>query len=155
MIPVSTLYDEYIDRRKLTEQKNPFEYIVPPPSRGVGTIKTFLNDNKWSIARSKIFINASFSSAKNLKRCLFQAPLSNQLLKFQHCLNKGVTSNYYVSRLCIKCSECKSVMHQSSFESYCNYNSLAVFGMQAHQPVDMRNYIHGRLEQYNTENGQQ
>ena len=34
MIPVSTLYDEYIDRRKLTEQKNPFEYIVPPPSRG-------------------------------------------------------------------------------------------------------------------------
>ena len=30
MIPVSTLYDEYIDRRKLTEQKNPFEYIVPP-----------------------------------------------------------------------------------------------------------------------------
>ena len=35
MIPVSTLYDEYIDRPKLTEQKNPFEYIVPPPSRGV------------------------------------------------------------------------------------------------------------------------
>ena len=31
MIPVSTLYDEYIDRPKLTEQKNPFEYIVPPP----------------------------------------------------------------------------------------------------------------------------
>ena len=39
MIPVSTLYDEYIDRPKLTEQKNPAEYIVPPPSRGVGTIK--------------------------------------------------------------------------------------------------------------------
>ena len=37
MTPVSTLYDEYIDRPKLTEQKNPFEYIVPPPSRGVGT----------------------------------------------------------------------------------------------------------------------
>ena len=31
MIPVSTLYDEYIDLPKLTEQKNPFEYIVPPP----------------------------------------------------------------------------------------------------------------------------
>ena len=41
MITVSTLYDEYIDRPKLTEQKktNPFEYIVPPPSRGVGTIR--------------------------------------------------------------------------------------------------------------------
>ena len=38
MIPVSTLYNEYIDRRKLTEQKKPFEYIVPPPSRGVGII---------------------------------------------------------------------------------------------------------------------
>ena len=32
MIPVSFLYDEYIDRPKLTEQKkNPVEYIVPPP----------------------------------------------------------------------------------------------------------------------------
>ena len=40
MIPVSTLYDEYIDLPKLSEQKNPFEYLVPPPppSRGVGTI---------------------------------------------------------------------------------------------------------------------
>ena len=30
---MTTLYDEYIDRPKLTEQKNPFEYIVPPPSQ--------------------------------------------------------------------------------------------------------------------------
>ena len=33
MIPLTTLYDKYIDRSKLTEEK-PFEYIVPPPSRG-------------------------------------------------------------------------------------------------------------------------
>ena len=31
LIPITTLYDENIDRPKLTEQKNPFEYIVPPP----------------------------------------------------------------------------------------------------------------------------
>ena len=30
MIPPTTLYDEYIDRPKLTEQKKPFKYIVPP-----------------------------------------------------------------------------------------------------------------------------
>ena len=34
MIPVSTLYDEYIDRRKLTQQKKPIDYIVPPPQEG-------------------------------------------------------------------------------------------------------------------------
>ena len=34
MISVSTLYDEYIDRPKLTEQKNPFEFIVLPPQEG-------------------------------------------------------------------------------------------------------------------------
>ena len=35
IIPVSTLYDEYIDRPKLSEQKNPFVYIVPlPPQEG-------------------------------------------------------------------------------------------------------------------------
>ena len=39
MIPLTFLYDEYIDRPKFTEQKkkNPFEYIVPSPSSGVGT----------------------------------------------------------------------------------------------------------------------
>ena len=37
MRPLTTLYDEYIDRSKLSEQKNPFEYIVLPPSIGVGT----------------------------------------------------------------------------------------------------------------------
>ena len=30
MIPLTILYDEYIDRPKLIEQKNPVEYIVPP-----------------------------------------------------------------------------------------------------------------------------
>ena len=30
MIPLTTLYDEYIDRSKMSEQKNPVEYIVPP-----------------------------------------------------------------------------------------------------------------------------
>ena len=39
MIPLTTLYDEYIDRVKLPEQKtiNPVDYIVPPASRGGGT----------------------------------------------------------------------------------------------------------------------
>ena len=31
MIPLTFLCDEYIDRPKLIEQKNPFVYIVPPP----------------------------------------------------------------------------------------------------------------------------
>ena len=40
MIPLTFLYDEYIDRPKFTEQKkNPFEYIVPSPTSGVGTMK--------------------------------------------------------------------------------------------------------------------
>ena len=37
MIPLTFLYDEFIDRPKLSEQKKPFEYIVPPPTSGVGT----------------------------------------------------------------------------------------------------------------------
>ena len=30
MIPLTTLYDNYIERPKLTEQDTQFEYIVPP-----------------------------------------------------------------------------------------------------------------------------
>ena len=40
MIPLTFLYDEYIDRPKLSEQKNPFDYIVPPPISEVGKKKT-------------------------------------------------------------------------------------------------------------------
>ena len=43
MIPVSTLYDDYIDRPKLTEQKKPFEYIVPPPPLKRGRNKKSMN----------------------------------------------------------------------------------------------------------------
>ena len=34
MIPLTTLYDDYIDRRKFTEEEKPFEYIVPPTKVG-------------------------------------------------------------------------------------------------------------------------
>ena len=37
MIPLTTLYDEYIDRPKLSEQKKLFECIVPSPLKWVGT----------------------------------------------------------------------------------------------------------------------
>ena len=40
MIPLKFLYDEYIDWPKFSEQKNPFEYIVPPPTSGIGTINS-------------------------------------------------------------------------------------------------------------------
>ena len=38
MISLTNLYDEYIERQKLTEQNQPFEYIVPPPLLWVGTL---------------------------------------------------------------------------------------------------------------------
>ena len=38
MMRLITLYDQYIDQRKLTEQKKPVDHIVPPQLKGVGTI---------------------------------------------------------------------------------------------------------------------
>ena len=51
MIPLTFLYDEYIDRLKLSEQKTPFEYIVPPPQVGseqqrFGSIKKLHNGKR-------------------------------------------------------------------------------------------------------------
>ena len=63
MIPVSTLYDEYIDRPKLTQQKNPFEYIVPPPSIGVGTKNVHRSSE---IAEKVNRQNGNFSTFKDL-----------------------------------------------------------------------------------------
>ena len=48
MIPLTFLCDECIDRPKLSEQKNPFEYIVPPPTSEVGTISR----GRWKFLES-------------------------------------------------------------------------------------------------------
>ena len=50
MIPVSTLYDEYIERRKFTEQKKkkPSWVYSSSPLKRVGTIKlVFPYVQKW------------------------------------------------------------------------------------------------------------
>ena len=50
MIPLTILYDEYIGRPKLTEQKkNPVEYIVPPsPLKWGSEQKVRFNKTKLS-----------------------------------------------------------------------------------------------------------
>ena len=68
MIPVSTLYDEYIERRKFTEQKNPFEYIVPPPSRGSEQKMHCLDISSYEPRNSPY----SFCSKNQGNRCLQQ-----------------------------------------------------------------------------------
>ena len=86
MISLTTLYDEYIDQSKLSEQKkNPVEYIVPPPpSRGVGTITT--NFNFRNIVRG---VHQSSLVVKKLL-LLFNFALQ---FKLQHIQLKNVTLN--------------------------------------------------------------
>ena len=57
MIPLTFLYGEYIDRPKLSEQKNPFEYIVPPPTSGVRTTRRLVK-----VRRREIFMKQSAES---------------------------------------------------------------------------------------------
>ena len=75
MIPLKFLCDEYMDRPKLTEQKNPFEYIVPPPppTSGVGTInfvqKVIMSSNfKRSLPT---YLRGERFKAKNQNRVRF------------------------------------------------------------------------------------
>ena len=66
MIPLTTVYDDYICHAKLTEQKKPSEYIIPPPTKvgwykkirlyfclmHIGAVNdkaTFVHDEKESI----------------------------------------------------------------------------------------------------------
>ena len=72
MIPVSTLYDEYIDRPKLTEQKKtPAEYIVPPPplKRGRNNKLEANTSNKKCHVISVIENNCGAELVVNLKHC--------------------------------------------------------------------------------------
>ena len=47
MIPLTTLDDDYIDRRKFTEQKKPAKYIAPAALKWVGTtMRAFLTEGE-------------------------------------------------------------------------------------------------------------
>ena len=46
MIPLTTLYDYYIDWPKLSEQKKPFEYIVLPPLKRGRRNKNFFDSQR-------------------------------------------------------------------------------------------------------------
>ena len=73
MIPLTTLYDDYIDRPKLTEQKNPFEYIVPPPLKWVGTI---INDHCVIFPDAQIFkVENLYNLAANIAVNSKKSPL--------------------------------------------------------------------------------
>ena len=67
MIPVSTLYYEYIGRPKLPERKkNPFEYIVPP-HKCIGTMMPTSQSDFTSLIKKSQMCTRYFS----LKRASF------------------------------------------------------------------------------------
>ena len=69
MIPLTALYNYYdIDRPKLTPQKNPFEYIVPPRTKGGRNNKLEVNQRQQQIL-CVIFetIIKKWSSTKSFK----------------------------------------------------------------------------------------
>ena len=79
MIPVSTLYDEYIERRKFTEQKkNPVEYIVPPPQEGRNKNLSIL----WSDARLR-GKTMTYVYKQWFQKCFFNTSPHKQISIFQ------------------------------------------------------------------------
>ena len=83
MIPLTFLCDEYIDRPKLTEQKNPFEYIVPPPpTSGVGT------KNKMTVLN---FSSAIIHGANNLCRPKTRYDFRGTFKSFTKCSRRKFT----------------------------------------------------------------
>ena len=72
MMPLTTLYDDYIDRPKLSEhKKNPFGYIVPPPPKWVVTNTLFIP--LFTVANSLCFER---NSALKLLHKFFRSPNS-------------------------------------------------------------------------------
>ena len=66
MIPLTILHDEYIDRPKLTEQKNPFEYIVSPHPPQVGSEQLSENVLQSFQTDSKIFVKLPLNFHEDL-----------------------------------------------------------------------------------------
>ena len=84
MIPLTFLCDEYIDRPKLSGQKNSFEYIVPPPTSGIGT-----NNQNFKMNKNfnfSIYVSYFFKFYQKL-RILVNMVWTTNTLKFVFILN--------------------------------------------------------------------
>ena len=83
MMPVSSHYDEYIDRPKLNDKKNTIEYIVPPPSRGVGTIRKHLWKARIQFQKKCLILVPSLSNHTQFityKTSLIEKSLRNEFV---------------------------------------------------------------------------
>ena len=70
MIPLATLDDEYLDWPKLTEQKkrkNPFEYIVPPPTK---------------VGRNKYWVRVKQNFSSSINGFTVYLDLRDEIVKF-------------------------------------------------------------------------
>ena len=91
MIPLTFLYDEYIDRPKFTEQKkNPFEYIVPSPTSGVGTRKVTLKSS-YPLVTVPI-------SSHNWVLHHFMRYRTVHFIREVTCINTSTTSQHSIDR---------------------------------------------------------
>ena len=82
MIPLTILYVECIDRPRLNEQRDLFEYIVASPLSGVRTIKNF------NICRSSVWhlsISAKNAIVSKLKHAFFQQNNNFLISYFMSC----------------------------------------------------------------------
>ena len=59
MIPLTFLYDEYIDRPKLTEQKKPrLKFLPPPPQVGL--------EQKFDLPSNQLLTNNPLTAAERM-----------------------------------------------------------------------------------------
>ena len=56
MILIPTLYDEFIVRSKLSEQINPLQYIVPPPTSASEQLETIATELAFLDASIALFV---------------------------------------------------------------------------------------------------
>ena len=117
MIPVSTLYDEYIDRRKLTEQKKPiWVYSSSPLKSGRN------NYSRWKIGFRGCWClmhNWRRAIVKPLKVMIIQHFISNFYYSLSYCLFPWTVFEIdaYPSKILIKIVHSKNFF-EKSYESW-------------------------------------
>ena len=93
MIPLTILYDEYIDRPKLTEQKNPVEYIVPPSPLKWGSEQQEPDKRRQNRLSHKVATQAEVSKAmERIERSRFNLKTGKKILRL-NLMKKTLTYN--------------------------------------------------------------
>ena len=104
---------KYIDRQNRSEQKNSFEYIVPPPTIRLGTI------NQWLLKTYKALETKRSQKARKMTKFSKNTMKNLQMLPLKIRQQTDIKRNRTLHKVAVICDSCQFKAYKKTTKNMC------------------------------------